>query len=102
MAPRDDRLGRRGARTLLGVALLLVAWSPVAAEMCLPSLAEDGRRLHEMPTPSVYWLELLLRQHEACRTAERPHTQLRVFFYGNDSVMGDPHPATDSVPEHLN
>ena len=50
-----------------------------AADLCLPSLAEEGRRLHEMPSPSVYWLDLLLRQHEACWTADEPRERLRVF-----------------------
>jgi hypothetical protein len=45
---------------------LALAVTPAAADVCLPSLAEEGRRLHEMPAPSVHWPELLLRQHEAC------------------------------------
>jgi hypothetical protein len=83
------------------LAVLLVA-SPCAATLCLPSLAEQGRRLHEMPAPSVFWLELLLRQHEACWTADEPHERLRVFLYGNSAVLGHPEAADDTAAEHLN
>lgn len=34
---------------------LALAVTPAAADICLPSLAEEGRRLHEMPAPSVHW-----------------------------------------------
>ena len=85
------------------VALMLsLASAPRAAALCLPSLAEQGRRLHEMPAPSVFWLELLLRQHEACWTADAPHDRLRVFLYGNSAVLGHPEAAEDTVSEHLN
>jgi hypothetical protein len=90
----------RGGIWAAVVALLTAA--PCAAALCLPSLAEGGRRLHEMPAPSVYWLELLLRQHEACWTADARHEQLRVFLYGNSAVLGHPEAADDTAAEHLN
>ena len=99
-----DRSVGRG-RTLLAIALIgasLARARVSAAEVCLPSLAEQGRRLHEMPAPSVLWLELLLRQHEACWTAGGPHEQLRVFLYGNSAVLGHPERAEDTAAEHLN
>ena len=88
--------------TLTLVTLSLATPRSTSAEVCLPSLAEQGRRLHEMPAPSVFWLELLLRQHEACWTADQPHDQLRVFFYGSSAVMGEPWRTEDTVTEHLN
>ena len=80
---------RKSAWGLLAVGVL--SWAEpalAAAELCLPALAEEGRRLHEMPAPRSVWLELLLRQHEACWTADGPHDELRVFFIGNSSVQG--------------
>jgi hypothetical protein len=95
--------GIGAVRTGIWAAILaLLAATPCAAALCLPSLAEGGRRLHEMPAPSVYWLELLLRQHEACWTADAPHEQLRVFLYGNSAVLGHPEAADDTAAEHLN
>jgi hypothetical protein len=87
------------------LALIALSWARppfAAAELCLPALAEQGRRLHEMPDPSSFWLELLLRQHEACWTADRTSDELRVFVYGSTAVMGYPGTAADSVTEQLN
>jgi hypothetical protein len=54
-----------------------------------------------MPAPRSVWLELLLRQHEACWTADDPHDELRVFFIGNSSVQGHPQRIADTATEHL-
>jgi hypothetical protein len=88
--------------TLAAVGLLMALPQWARAETCLPSLAEEGRRLSEMPEPSTFWLELLLRQHEACRVAKGPHEDVRVFVYGSTPVMGYPGPAAESVTEQLN
>jgi hypothetical protein len=84
------------------LALALVVRRLTAAEECLPSLAEQGRRLSEMPSPSVLWLEPLLRQHEACWAARAAHDHLRVFVYGGGPVQGWPHRAEDTTTAHLN
>ena len=41
------------ALAALALVVVLAAGSPAAGELCLPSLAEEGRRLPEMPVPSV-------------------------------------------------
>ena len=87
---------------LAPVALSWMIPPPAAAQLCLPALAEEGRRLHELPWQSSFWLELLLRQHEACWTADDPSEDLRVFVYGSSAVMGYPAPAAESVTEQLN
>jgi hypothetical protein len=100
--PTHRSIGRR--LRLGAIALVVIALArPQAAraELCLPSLAEGGRRLHEMPAPSVFWLELLLRQHEACWTVNEPHDRLRVFLYGNSAVVGHPEPVEDTAAAHL-
>ena len=99
---KPSRAGRPSLRALTLAVLLFARVAPAAAEICLPSLAEAGQRLHEMPAPSVLWLELLLRQHEACWTAGEPHDRLRVFFYGNSAILGHPEPVRDTAVDHLN
>ncbi len=101
-AAGEGAVPRETCAGALAALALLLATSPCAADLCLPPLAEQGRRLHEMPAPSVYWLELLLRQHEACWTADAPHERLRVFLYGNSAVMGHPELADDTAARHLN
>jgi hypothetical protein len=89
-------------RILTVVAVALVVRRVTAPGECLPSLAEGGRRLHEMPVASVPWLEPLLRQHEACWDARASHDRLRVFVYGGGPVQGHPNRADDTTTEHLN
>ena len=91
-----------GWRVLAVLAAVLLVRRLTAPDACLPSLDEQGRRLHEMPAPGVLWLEPLLRQHEACWTAGGPHDELRVFVYGNSAVQGHPLRADDIATEFLN
>lgn len=53
MAAHGDGRGGPSAIALAALALVLAAASSAAGEVCLPSLAEEGRRLPEMPVPSV-------------------------------------------------
>jgi hypothetical protein len=86
-----------------GLALLAVAPRPLAARpsICLPPVFDGGQRIHPQ-TPSVFWLELLLRQHELCwRTPARPD-ELRVVLAGNSAIYGFPLPVEKSIAFLLN
>jgi hypothetical protein len=70
--------------------------------MCLPPTFEGGRRLHQLPAPSVYWLEILLRQHEVCWRTPREPGELRVFVVGSSAVYGLPLAADETFTHRLN
>ncbi len=91
---------------LLGgwLALVGAAEPAVAAwpRVCLPPVYDGGQRLHPLPTPKVFWLELLLRQHELCwRFPQRPG-ELRVVLAGNSSIFGFPLPVEETFGYLLN
>jgi hypothetical protein len=68
----------------------------------LPPVFDGGQRLHERPTPQVFWLEPLLRQHELCwRTAADPR-EARVALVGSSAVYGFPLTAEETVGGLLN
>jgi len=67
---------------------------------CLPPVFDGGERLHVLPGPSVFWLELLLRQHEVCRR-DVPG-EVRIFLTGSSSVFGFPFPAEQTFAHRLN
>jgi hypothetical protein len=69
---------------------------------CLPPLFDGGLRLHALPTPKVFWLELLLRQHELCWRKAAPPGELRVVLFGSSAVYGFPLSAEESVGGCLN
>jgi len=96
---------RRPSSTWLSsLALLVVA--PLlagAAERptpCLPGVFDGGQRLHDRLAPAVFWLELLLRQHELCWRRRQP--EVRVVLAGNSAVHGFPLPGEQSVAARLN
>lgn len=78
------------------------AYAEARPTFCLPPIFEGGQRLHELPAPSVGWLEPLLRQHEVCwRSPARPD-ELRIFLYGNSAVFGFPLPVGETIGQLLN
>lgn len=95
----------RSSFTWLFSALVLIglgAASPAAAKrFCLPPVFDSGRRLHALPAPRVFWLELLLRQHELCRSTDEA-SQVRVVLLGSSSAYGFPYPAESTFPERMN
>lgn len=105
-APRAGRRWRRLAiATALGAVLSAVpgATATQAHESrpwCLPPVFEGGERLHGLPGPSVFWLELLLRQHEVCRRDEPG--EVRIFLNGASAVFGFPLPAEQTFAHRLN
>jgi hypothetical protein len=103
---------------LFSVSLLIVTVARGAAAQqpafCLPPVFDGGQRLHELPAPSVSWLELVFRQHEMCWRTPAGSDELRVFLAGNSAIFGYPLRveqtlgfllnqdfAADHVPAHL-
>ncbi len=88
------------------VALLIVTAPALAsahtqsAPWCLPPVFDGGERLHGLPGPSVYWLELLLRQHELCW--RRVPGEVRILLAGSSSVFGFPFPADRTFAHRIN
>lgn len=86
-----------------GALLALVTALPSGASarplVCLPPVFDGGLRLHPLPTPRVYWLPLLLRQHELCW---RPDDEVRVAVFGNSAVYGLPLPADQTFESAVN
>lgn len=97
---------------------MLLAPIPVRAGdrpwACLPPVFDRGLRLHPLPNPQVFWLELLLRQHELCWRRPVTPDELRVAVFGSSAVYGYPLPpeeaftalinerfVADDVPAHL-
>lgn len=84
---------RRRLRLLLRGAALCALLAPSSAaarpRLCLPPVYEGGRRLHQMPSPSVSWLELAMRQHELCWRRSDPG-EVRIALLGSSAVFGFP------------
>ncbi len=82
--------------------------------LCLPPVFEGGQRLQPLTPPHIFWLPLLLRQHELCwRPLLRP-AERRIVLLGNSAVLGFPldvektfggllnrHFAERGIPAHL-
>jgi len=88
---------RSSAALVLAATTILAA--PARSEICLPPIYESGKRLQAMPAPDLFWLELLLRQHEVCWRAE---PEARIFVFGNSGPTGFPLPADQTFVEILN
>jgi hypothetical protein len=99
---------RRSSSTwLFSAGLLLLSGWPVAAfcerpRFCLPAFYEGGERLHEFPSPNVFWLQLLLRQHEVCWRRPDSKDEVRIFLYGNSAIFGHPLPVRETLAHLLN
>lgn len=87
---------------LFSLAATAAAATPADPQpFCLPPVFEGGRRLHELPTPHLYWLELAVRQHELCwRRPPAPET--RVALFGSSAVYGLPLRVEETLGERLN
>jgi hypothetical protein len=97
--------GMRPYRLAIVLLHLLVGISAARAAMpsfCLPPLFENGRRLHPLPVPDVFWLEPALRQHELCWWGRAHPAQPRAVLIGSSAVYGLPLPVDDTVSERLN
>lgn len=98
---------RRSSSTWL-FSLWLAVLAPVrAAEatppwLCLPPVFEGGQRLHQPGAPRVFWLELLLRQHQLCWAAAAGRGEARIFLLGSSGVFGFPLPVEQSFGALLN
>ena len=69
---------------------------------CLPPVFDHGQRIHPLPYPDVYWLELMLRQHELCWREPKTPGELRVALYGSSAAYGFPLPAEKGLAGLLN
>jgi hypothetical protein len=69
---------------------------------CLPPVFDGGQRLHPRPAPSIFWLELLMRQHELCWRNPATPGELRVALVGNSVAYGMPLPAEQTFAARLN
>ena len=97
--------GRRFVRcAVLAAALFILRLDakPVQAWLCLPPIFDDGLRLHPRPVPQVFWLELLLRQHEICWYRPASARERRIAVFGNSTVYGFPLAAEESFTALLN
>jgi hypothetical protein len=93
---------KRGALLAL---CLLVAWTPrafAAPWICLPPAFEGGQRIHEPGAPRVFWLDLLLRQHQLCWSAVSGGADARLILLGSSAVFGFPLPVEQSFGALLN
>jgi hypothetical protein len=70
--------------------------------LCLPPVFEGGQRLHQSGAPRVFWLELLLRQHQVCRHASSGRDERRIFLLGSSGVFGFPLPVERTFGALLN
>ena len=113
MAHPDDSQGR----TQRGICirshawrffLLIILFAPIPAAAgdrpwaCLPPVFDRGQRLHPLPTPAVFWLELLLRQHELCWRRPVTPDELRVAVFGSSAVYGYPLPSEEVFTSLIN
>jgi hypothetical protein len=90
---------------LLAFWLLVAGTMPAAAappRLCLPPVFEGGRRLHQGGAPRVFWLPLLLRQHQLCWHAAAGRDEARIFLLGSSGVFGFPLPVDESFGALLN
>ena len=93
--------GLRRLSTLL-LALTLTGCGSDASDDCLPSLFEDGTRLHDRNGPNLFSLDLIFRQHEICRDNIEAPSKRRVALLGNSAVFGLDVPTADTVAGLVN
>ena len=92
---------RAGLVAIAALACLLSSAAAATPRWCLPGLFEGGARLQPLPSPDVFWLPPLLRQHTLCRHArDRPREQ-RVVVVGSSVSFGFPLPADQAAPAEL-
>jgi hypothetical protein len=84
---------------LLAGAAAKAASPPV---VCLPPVFDGGQRLHDLDGEGVYWLELLLRQHEICWRQPARADEVRIALVGSSAVFGHPLPAGEALSARLN
>jgi len=91
-------------RCVLVALCFALTCSPAAARpwFCLPPVFDGGQRLHPLPAPQVFWLELLLRQHELCWRAPDQPGELRIVLGGSSGVYGYGLPAEETFGALLN
>jgi hypothetical protein len=70
--------------------------------LCLPPIFDGGQRLMSLPAPRLFWLELLLRQHELCWRSPATPDELRVALVGSSAVYGFPNPVEHTLGHWLN
>jgi hypothetical protein len=70
--------------------------------LCLPPAFDGGQRLHRLRSVDVFWLELLLRQHEVCWRRPEREDEARVFLLGSSSVFGFPLPSDQTFAAAIN
>ncbi len=70
--------------------------------LCLPPAFDGGQRLHQLRSVDVFWLELLLRQHEVCWRRPEREDEARVFLLGSSSVFGFPLPSDQTFAAAIN
>ena len=92
----------RPVPSLLLLLAILVPVSAGARPWCVPPVFDQGRRLHPLPNPEVFWLEIMLRQHELCWRKPASTGELRVMLFGSSAVYGFPLPVEETVSEYLN
>jgi len=94
----------RRPRAALLLALLAAACGAPAHDQgpCLPPVYEGGQRLHGLPGPTVFDLDLLLRQHELCWRRPARDDEARVVLLGSSAVYGFPLFADESLAARLN
>lgn len=92
----------RSAGLLLVLLALGVPQRAVARPWCLPPAFDQGRRLHPLPNPEVFWLEIMMRQHELCWRAPSAPAEQRVLLFGSSAVYGFPLPVEETVGWYLN
>lgn len=96
----------RAAVTAVALTMVALTAAPTTASprprFCLPPVFDHGQRLHPLPNPDVYWLEITLRQHELCWRAPASPDELRVLLIGNSAIFGLPLPIEQTLGVHLN
>ena len=101
-----SRSRRAVAALLTWLGLTAVAGPPAVAGarpwLCLPPVFDGGQRLLALPAPRIFWLELLLRQHELCWRSPATAGELRVALFGSSAVYGFPNPVEQTLGERLN
>jgi hypothetical protein len=92
-------------KSVLCLVLLVGVYMPVHASArpwCVPPAFDQGRRLHPLPNPDVFWLELMLRQHELCWRRPATADELRVLLFGSSAVYGFPLPVEETLSTYMN
>ena len=88
--------------SLVLLTVLVPARSAASPWLCLPPAFDHGKRLHPLPSPEVYWLPLLLRQHELCWRRLIAPSEQRVAVFGSSAVYGLPLPVHATFADLIN